>query len=104
VTNRGNEYQGAFDKVYTKKGIRHTRTRPRHRFVERLQGIILSELWRIEFRRRLFTGASTMQTALDRNLDFYNHRRSHHGYRTQVRTAGEIFCIRGGKRDKRQRH
>jgi len=108
VTDRGNECQGAFDKASTKKGIRHTRTRPRHAwtsgFVERLQGIILSELWRIEFRRRLFTGASAMQTALDRYLDFYNHRRSFQGYRTQGRTPGEIFCIRGGKRDKRQRH
>jgi transposase InsO family protein len=108
LTDHGSEYRGVFDKVCAERGIRHTRTRPRHAwtngFVERLQGTILSELWRIEFRRRFFTSAAAMQAALDRYLDFYNHRRSHQGYRTQGRTPGEIFFARGGKRDKRQRH
>lgn len=50
-------------------GIRHTRTKPRHAwtngFVERLQGTILHEHWRIEFRRQYFTGRLAMQRALD---------------------------------------
>jgi hypothetical protein len=44
-----------------------------------------------------------MQTALDAYLDFHNHRRSHQGYRTQGRTPGEIFIVRGGGRDRQQR-
>jgi transposase InsO family protein len=107
LTDQGSEYRGVFDKVCAERGVHHTRTKPRHAwtngFVERLHGTILSELWRIEFRRRFFTSAAAMQMALDRYLDFYNHRRSHQGYRTQGRTPGEIFFARGGKRDKRQR-
>lgn len=104
LTDQGNEYRGAFDQVCAQAGIRHTRTKPRHAwtngFVERLQGTILSELWRIEFRRRFFTSAAAMQTALDCYLKFYNTRRSHQGYRTRGRTPGEIFLTHGGKRDK----
>jgi transposase InsO family protein len=107
LTDQGSEYRGVFDTICAEHGIRHTRTKPRHAwtngFVERLQGTILSELWRVEFRRRFFTSAVAMQTALDRYLEFYNHRRSHQGYRTQGRTPGEIFFAEGGKRDKRQR-
>jgi len=107
LTDQGSEYRAAFDKACAHQGIRHTRTRPRHAwtngFVERLQGTILSELWRIEFRRRFFTSAAAMQTALDRYLDFYNNCRSHQGYRTQGRTPGEIFLHPGGKSDKQQR-
>jgi len=107
LTDQGSEYRGVFDQACAQNGIRHTRTKPRHAwtngFVERLQGTILSELWRIEFRRRFFTSAAAMQTALDRYLEFYNMRRSHQGYRTRGRTPGEIFLTRGGKRDQRTR-
>lgn len=107
LTDQGYEYRGDFDKVCTDRHIRHTRTKPRHAwtngFVERLQGTILSELWRIEFRRRFFTSVPAMQGVLDRYLNFYNHRRSHQGYRTRGRTPGEIFSVRGGKRDKLDR-
>lgn len=98
LTDHGNEFRGQFDKACAQRGIRHTRTRPRHAwtngFVERLHGTILQELWRIEFRRRFFTGVTQMQAALDRYLDFYNHRRAHQGYRTRGRTPGEIFMQR----------
>ena len=107
LTDQGNEHSGAFDKACAERHIRHTLTGPRHAwingFAERLQRTILSELWRIEFRRRFFTYIATMQTALDRYLDFYYHRRSQQGYRTQGRTSGENFFTRGGKREKRQR-
>jgi len=107
LTDQGNEYRGAFDKACVQRGIRHTRTKPRHAwtngFVKRLQGTILSELRRIEFRRRFFTSAAAMQTALDRYLEFYNNHRFHQGYRTRGRTPGEIFSTRGGKRDERTR-
>lgn len=95
LTDQGNEYRGAFDHACRAQGIQHTRTQPRHAwtngFVERLQGTILSELWRIEFRRRFFTRVDTMQQVLDRYLEFYNHHRPHLGYRTQGNPPGALF-------------
>ena len=95
LTDQGNEYRGAFDRVCQRLRIRHTRTKPRHAwtngFAERLQGTILTELWRIEFRRRFFTRVTAMQDALDRYLTFYNHQRPHLGYRTRGRTPATIF-------------
>ena len=106
-TYQGNEYRGAFDQACARLDLRLTRTKPRHAwtngFVERLQGTILSELWRIEFRRRFFTGVGAMQAALKHYLEFYNTRGSHQGYRTRGRTPGEIFFTRRGKRDQRTR-
>jgi transposase InsO family protein len=107
LTDQGSEYRGAFDHACARLVIRHTRTKPRHAwtngFVERLQGTILSELWRIEFRRRFFTSVAAMQTALDCYLEFYNTHRSHQGYRTRGRTPGEILFARGGRREQRTR-
>jgi transposase InsO family protein len=95
LTDQGNEYRGVFDLACQAQRIRHTRTQPRHAwtngFVERLQGTILTELWRVEFRRRFFTSTMQLQLALDRYLGFYNHQRPHLGYRTQGRPPADIF-------------
>ncbi|MBM3744445.1 MAG: transposase family protein [Acidobacteria bacterium] len=95
LTDQGSEYRGAFDQACQQFHIKHTRTRPRHAwtngFAERLQGTILTELWRVEFRRRFFTNVAQLQVALDRYLGFYNHQRPHLGYRTQGRRPAEIF-------------
>ena len=107
LTDQCNEYRGAFDKGCAEWNIQHARTKPRHvwnnGFVERLQGTILSELWRIEFRRRFFASVAGLQIALDHYLDFCNHHRSHQGYRIRGRTPGEIFFAQGGEGDKRHR-
>jgi len=98
LTDQGHEFRGAFDHACAELGIKHTRTQPRHAwtngFVERLQGTILNEHWRIEFRRRYFTGINAMQVSLDRYLDFYNWHRPHQGYRTKGRTPGQILARR----------
>lgn len=56
LTDGGPEFKGAFDAACRALGLRHTRTKPRHAwtngFVERLQGTILQEHWRVAFRRR----------------------------------------------------
>ena len=76
-------------------GIRVTRTKPRHAwtngFVERLQKTILHEHWRIAFRRQYFTSRRSLQAALDRFLQFYNHERTHRGYRLNGRTPATVF-------------
>ncbi len=95
LSDQGSEYRGAFDAACRELGVKHTRTRPRHAwtngFVERLQGTILSELWRVEFRRRFFTSVPAMQEVLDHYLHFYNWRRPHLGYRLQGRTPAEVL-------------
>jgi len=84
LTDRGSEFKGAC----------HTRTKPRHAFtngfVERLQQTILHEHWRIEFRRRYFTRLRQLEASLQSYLRFYNHQRTHHGYRTRGRTPASI--------------
>ena len=95
LTDCGREYYGEFDRACVARGIRHTRTKPRHAwtngFVERLQGTILRELWRDAFRRRFFTSVTQMQRELDGYLKYYNFERIHHGYRTKGRTPIEVI-------------
>jgi hypothetical protein len=59
LTDGGPEFKGPFDVACRVLRLRHTRTKPRHAwtngFVERLQGTILQELWRVVFRPRYFT-------------------------------------------------
>ena len=95
LTDRGSEFRDSFDKACDELKIKHTRTKPRHAwtngFVERLQGTILHEHWRVEFRRRYFTQLPQLQCSLDGFLRFYNHQKPHHGYRTRGRTPAEIL-------------
>jgi transposase InsO family protein len=95
LTDGGSEFKGAFHRACQDLGIRHTRTKPRHAwtngFVERLQGTVLHEHWRIEFRRRFFTRLPQLERSLQAFLEFYNHQRPHQGYRTRGRTPAELF-------------
>jgi len=95
LTDGGSEFKGAFDDACRVLGIRHTRTRPRHAwtngFVERLQGTILHEHWRIQFRRQYFTTRAAMQRTLEAFMRFYNEQRPHQGYRLRGRTPAELF-------------
>ena len=85
LTDGGPEFRGAFDEACRVLGIRHTRIKPRHAwtngFVERLEGTILQEHWRVAFRRRYFTGRRALQHSLDAYMRSYNHVRPHQGYR-----------------------
>jgi transposase InsO family protein len=95
LTDRGGEFTGAFAEACTALGIDHTRIKPRHAwtngFVERLQQTILTEHWRVVFRRHYFTSRATLDRSLQRFMQFYNHERPHHGYRVRGRTPATIF-------------
>jgi transposase InsO family protein len=95
LTDNGKEFKGAFVAGCERLGVRITRTKPRHAwtngFVERLQGTILHEHWRIAFRRQYFTGRVALQRSLDTFLEFYNHQRTHRGYRLNGCTPATIF-------------
>jgi transposase InsO family protein len=95
LTDGGSEFKGAFDDVCRELAIRHTRTQPRHAwtngFVERLQGTILTEHWRIAFRRRYFTNRRQLQQSLDAFMRFYNEERPHQGYRLCGKPPSILF-------------
>ncbi|MGB2982551.1 MAG: IS481 family transposase [Candidatus Bipolaricaulia bacterium] len=95
LTDGGSEFKAQFDQACRELNVRHTRTKPRHAwtngFVERLQGTILHEHWRIAFRRRYFRRRQQLQASLGSFIQFYNFQRPHQGYRTKGRTPAEIF-------------
>jgi transposase InsO family protein len=95
LTDGGPEFKGAFDEACRALGLRHTRTKPRHAwtngFVERLQGTILQEHWRVAFRRRYFTSRTALQRSLEGFMQSYNHERPHQGYRLRGRTPAALF-------------
>jgi transposase InsO family protein len=95
LTDRGKEFKAAFDAGLGALGLQHTRTKPRHAwtngFVERLQGTILHEHWRLVFRRTYFRSVRQLQRTLEGFLAFYNRRRPHQGYRLRGRTPATLF-------------
>jgi len=95
LTDWGSEFRGAFDAACQSLEIRHTRTKPRHAwtngFVERLQGTILHEHWRVAFRRRYFTHRRELEWSLQIYLAFYNDERPHQGYRTRGLRPADLF-------------
>jgi transposase InsO family protein len=103
LTDGGSEFKGAFTHACHTLGVRQTRTRPKHPFtngfVERVQGTLLHEHWRVEFRRRYFTRVGQLERSLESALRFYNHERPHRGYRTRGRTpASIVWGANDGKR------
>src|SRR3989442_1082708 len=94
LTDGGPEFHGAFDEARRQLGLRHTRTKPRHAwtngFVERLQGTILQEHWRVAFRRRYFTSRSALQRSLTEFMRYSNDERPHQGYRLRGRTPSTL--------------
>ena len=106
LTDNGKEFKASVVTTCAARQVRHTRTKPRHAwtngFVERLQGTILHEHWRIEFRRPSFTSAWALQRSLDQFLVFYNRHRPHRGYRLRGRTPATVF--RGAVAASREHH
>jgi len=98
LTDRGSEFQLRFTEMCRNLGIEHRRTKPRHAwtngFVERLQGTILTELWRIAFRRTYYTSTAQMERDLQAYLHFYNRERPHQGYRLRGRTPASVFIAK----------
>ena len=98
LTDGGPEFQGVFPAACRQLKIEHRRTRPRHPwtngFVERLQGTILTELWRCAFRRTFYRGVKAMERDLQDYLRFYNFERPHRGYRLKGRMPGMLFIPR----------
>ena len=95
LTDRGGEFYAHFSRTLTQHGIEHRRIRTRqpwtNGFVERLQGTILTELWRCSFRRTYYVDLAAMQRDLAEYLQFYNFERPHQGYRLKGKTPAQVF-------------
>lgn len=98
LTDGGPEFQRLFTAACRALGIEHRRTKPRHAwtngFVERLQGTILTELWRVAFRRTYYTNLAQVERDLQAYLRFYNREQPHQGYRLRGRTPASVFLGR----------
>ena len=98
LTDGGPEFKTAFTPACVELGVQHRRTKPYHAwtngFVERLQGTILSELWRVAFRRTYYTSLGQLERDLQAYLRFYNRERPHLGYRLRGRTPAMLFRSR----------
>ena len=98
LTDGGPEWRGPFTAWCKASDLEHRKIKPGHcwtnGFVERLQGTILQEHWRVAFRRSFFTSAAQLERALQHYLRFYNFERSHRGYRLKGRTPAQVFLSR----------
>jgi len=61
-----------------------------HRFVERRQGMIWDEHWRVAFRRPYFTSRRAMPRNLDACMPCSNEQRPHPGHRLRGRTPAAL--------------
>jgi hypothetical protein len=59
--------------------------------VERLQQTILTEHWRVVFRRHYFTSRASLDRSLHGFMQFYNLERPYRGYRVRGRTPATVF-------------
>lgn len=89
LTDNGREFCGKDDHPYELylelNDIEHRHTQVRrpqtNGFVERFQGTVLDEFFRLAFRTKLYETVEALQTDLDAWLHEYNYERPHQGYR-----------------------
>jgi transposase InsO family protein len=100
LTDRGTEYCGSPDsheyELYLAiENIDHTRTKVKspqtNGIVERFHKTMLTEFYRITFRKKIYTTLAELQTDLDTWLTEYNETRVHQGRWCYGRTPLQTF-------------
>jgi len=95
LTDNGREFSGRperhpYQLLLALHDIEHRTTKVRsprtNGFVERMNRTLLDEHFRIKGREKWYETVEEMQADLDEFLHFYNHKRSHQGYRLKGRT------------------
>ena len=89
LTDNGREFCGKDDhpfELYLElNDVEHRHTQVRrpqtNGFVERFQGTVLDEFFRMAFRTKLYETVEALQADLDGWLRYYNYERPHQGYR-----------------------
>lgn len=99
LTDNGREFCGTDTHPYEiyleLNGIEHRKTRIKtpktNGFVERFNGTVLDEFFRIKMRETVYESVEALQTDLDAWLVHYNTERPHLGYRNQGRRPIETI-------------
>ena len=97
LTDNGREFCGTerhpYELYLDLNGIEHRRTKVRttktNGFVERFNGTVLNEFFRITMRDRFYESVEALQADLDVWLTHYNTERPHLGYRNMGRRPVE---------------
>ncbi len=101
LTDTGREFCGsdrhAYELYLDLNGIEHRRTQVRtpktNGFVERFNGTVLDEFFRIKMRETFYESVEALQADLDAWLHRYNTERPHLGYRNQGRRPIETINL-----------
>jgi len=101
LTDNGREFCGTEQHPYelylALNDIEHRRTRIRtpktNGFVERFNGTVLDEFFRVKMRDRFYDSVDALQQDLDTWLVHYNTERPHLGYRNQGRRPIETINL-----------
>jgi len=100
LTDNGREYCGGpmihpYEIFLELNDIGHRKTRgatPRtNGFVERFNRTVLDEFFREAFHRKFYVSVEELQDDLDQWLHYYNHERTHRGYRNMGRRPIETI-------------
>ena len=99
LTDNGREFCGTethpYELYLALAGIEHRRTKVRtprtNGFVERFNGTVLDEFFRVKMRETFYENVEALQADLDEWLAFYNTERPHLGYRNQGRRPIETI-------------
>ena len=93
LTDNGREFCGTdrhpYELYLDLNGIEHRRTKVKtpktNGFVERFNGTVLDEFFRVNMRETFYETVEALQADLDTWLNHYNTERPHLGYRNQGR-------------------
>lgn len=99
LTDNGREFCGTethpYELYLALNEIEHRRTRVRtprtNGFVERFNGTVLDEFFRVAMREKVYASVEALQADLDAWLIHYNTERPHLGYRNQRRRPIETI-------------
>ena len=99
LTDNGREFCGTdthpYELYLELNGIEHRKTKVKtpktNGFVERFNGTVLDEFFRIKMRETVYETVDTLQADLDLWLIHYNTERPHLGYRNQGRSPIETI-------------
>jgi len=101
LTDNGREFCGtethAYELYLDLNGIEHRRTKVKtpktNGFVERFNGTVLNEFFRVKMRETFYESVEALQADLDAWLVHYNTERPHLGYRNQGRSPIETINL-----------
>ena len=101
LTDNGREFCGTdahpYELYLDLNGIEHRRTKVKtpktNGFVERFNGTVLDEFFRLKMRETFYESVEALQQDLDQWLVHYNTQRPHLGYRNQGRRPFETIKL-----------